>query len=110
MKATNIQLQKILEEILGSKNVYFQPPANIQLKYPCIVYSLSDIKDKHADNVHYKRNYLYKVTLMHDDPDNCIVDKLMNMQYADFDNSFSTQGINHYVFSIHYKYIKKENN
>lgn len=102
-----LEFHHMLEEILGSKRVYFQAPSNTQMAYPCIVYSLYDLKDKHADNKKYLRDYLYKVTLMHKDPDNEVFDKLMNLEYSDFDNSFTTQGINHYVFSIYYK--KKEN-
>ena len=31
-------LQKLLVEVLGSKNVYFQPPESVKMKYPAIVY------------------------------------------------------------------------
>ena len=38
-----LDLQKIFEDILGSKNVYFQPPESLKMKYPAIRYSLDDI-------------------------------------------------------------------
>lgn len=104
---SRLAFHNILEVVLGNKNVYFQPPASIQLKYPCIVYSLSDIQDLKADNKKYKRDYLYKVTLIHKDPDNPVVDKLMNLPYSDFNAFFSTQGLNHYVFNIYYKNEKE---
>ena len=31
-----IEFQKVLEDILGSKEVYFQKPTNISMKYPAI--------------------------------------------------------------------------
>ena len=46
-------LQKKLEAILGSENVYFQPPASFKLHYPCIVYSISDRNTLKANDGHY---------------------------------------------------------
>ena len=40
--ASRLNLQDKLEEVLGSKQVYFQPPESLKLKYPCIVYSRSN--------------------------------------------------------------------
>lgn len=105
MKNSRLALHKVLVELLGNKNVYFQVPTGTQLKYPCIVYSLADIPEKTADDKKYIRYYKYSVTLIHKDPDNPIVDKIMNLPYSSFDNFFATQGLNHYVFTI---YIKNE--
>lgn len=107
MIKTRLAFHSILEGILGNRNVYFQPPANIQLKYPCIVYSLTEIQEKTASNKKYKRDYSYKVTLIHKDPDNPIVDKLSNLPYSDLKSTFCTQGLNHYVFTIYYKNEKE---
>lgn len=109
MKNSNIALQDKLEKLLGSRNVYFQPPDKQLLKYPCIVYSLSDIPVKHADNEHYVGAYKYTLTLIDYNPDNDFVDKIMSMKYVKFEKHFSTQGLNHYVFTLNYKY-EKENN
>jgi hypothetical protein len=39
-----LQLQTLLEET--AEHVYFQPPPNIQMQYPCIIYGRdgSDVK------------------------------------------------------------------
>jgi len=107
MTNSRLALHKILVELLGNNNVYFQPPTNTQLKYPCIVYSLSAIPEKTADNKKYIRYYKYTVTLILSSPDNCIVDRIMDLPYSSFDNHFSTQGLNHYVFTIYYKNEKE---
>lgn len=107
MIKSRLALQCELEQILGSKNVYFQPMETLKMKYPCIVYSLMNIPDKNANNKPYIRDYTYRVTLIHSDPDNCIVDKLMNFPYTSFDRHFATQGLNHYVFTITYKFEKE---
>lgn len=104
---TRLDFQRILETVLGSRNVYFQPAENVSLKYPCITYKLLDVPEKYADNEKYIRNYKYKVTLIHQDPDNDIVNKILNLKQAKFENHFSTQGLNHYVFNIYYKNEKE---
>ena len=109
MKNSRLAIQDKLEKILGSKNVYFQPPDKSMLKYPCIVYSLNDVPTKHADDKKYISNYQYSITLIDYDPDNDFVDKLMKLKYIKFSKHFSTQGLNHYVFTLNYKQ-EKENN
>lgn len=51
--ATLDALQAELEGLLGSENVYFQPPESVKLKYPCIVYTLDPTYTSHADNKNY---------------------------------------------------------
>jgi len=109
MIKSRLAIHKILVDVLGNNNVYFQKPENTSLKYPCIVYKLEDIEEKTASNIKYKRDYAYNVTLIHKDPDNCIVDKIMNLPYTSFLKHFSTQGLHHYVFKIYYKNEKEIN-
>ena len=46
---TRIELQLKLEEILGSRHVYFQPPASIKMTYPAIVYELDFVQGPKAE-------------------------------------------------------------
>ena len=41
--ASRIKLQAKLEELLGSRNVYYQPPETLKIEYPAIIYSKSRI-------------------------------------------------------------------
>ena len=50
-------LQAMLEQILGSRNVYYQPPASVQMNYPAIVYSRKNIENSHADDAVYIQSY-----------------------------------------------------
>ena len=106
---SRLNLQTLFESILGNKHVYFQPPDSKKMQYPCIVYKLSGIPEKHADNEGYVSNYCYQVTLIDPDPDTEYVDKIKKIRYTKFVKHFSTQGLNHYVFEINYK-NEKENN
>ena len=46
-----VDLGNKLKEILGSNNVYFQPPDNLKMVYPCIRYRLEGGNAEYADNV-----------------------------------------------------------
>lgn len=98
-----LKLQNRLETILGNRNVYFQPPENISMKYPCIRYSLDNIATNKASNSVYKKDYCYTLILIHTDPDNDVVDKILDMKYSRLNKVYNTQGLYHYVFTIYYK-------
>lgn len=100
--ATRIDLHKELVSILGSSNVYYNPPETLKLNYPCIVYSLSGVRKDEADDGSYKVNKCYSITLVHKDPDNNIFDKLLAMPMCKFDRPFISDNFYHYVFT---KYI-----
>ena len=53
-----LEFQEVLQSLIGirpdgKKNVYFQPPSSVKMNYPCIVYSLSRISVKKANNKLY---------------------------------------------------------
>lgn len=97
-----LELQKILEEILGSKNVYFQPPASIRLKYPCIIYNRSSSYNEFADDVLYRYLKRYSVTVIDRNPDSKIPDKVENLRYCSFERFFTSDDLNHYVFNLYF--------
>lgn len=97
-----LQLQNLLMSILGSNNVYFQPPESIKLKYPCIVYNRKNINQIKADNVDYIRRVQYTITLIGPDPESDIIDKLLDIPYCTYDRFFTSNGLNHDVFSLYY--------
>ena len=102
MSKSRDDLQLLLEEILGSTNVYFQPPANVRMRYPAIVYSLGEITDWDADNNPYVHHKAYTITLIDQDPDSEFVDRLIDLQYCDFDRSYASDHLNHFVFTLYY--------
>ena len=100
MENSRIKLQNILEEILGSRNVYFQPPENIKMKYPAIVYSRSDIKNTYADNEVYKQDNVYQITVIDANPDSDIVKKISKLPMCRYNRNFKSDNLNHDVFVI----------
>ena len=95
-------LQTKLEQILGSRNVYFQPPESIKLNYPAIVYKRSNIQNTFADNEVYKQSYFYEIIVIDRKPDSQITKKLSKLPKIRFDRSFTYDNLNHDVFTIYY--------
>lgn len=92
-----------LVSILGSNNVYFQPPENIKIKFPCIIYSLEQINRLPADDKGYLFNRRYQVIYIDSDPDSDVVDMLSEYPMSSFNRHYVSDNLNHYVFSIYFK-------
>ena len=71
-----LDLHEELVSILGTNQVYYQPPESIKLKYPAIVYSRANIKNDFANNGVYIQKTSYRVTVIDANPDSVIVEKL----------------------------------
>lgn len=97
-----LQLQSLLEDILGSGNVYFQPPDNVVMQYPCIVYGRDGASKIFADNTGYRRRQRYQVTYIDRDPDNSVIEKLGLLPLCSDRRSFVADGLNHDVFELYH--------
>ena len=86
--------------IIGSKQVYFQPPESVRMKYPAIVYSRTDIKQRRADNRLYLEDTAYRVTYMYTNPDDETPQKLAALPYSRYNSHFVRDNLYHDVFII----------
>lgn len=100
--ANRLDLQTELEELLGSRNVYFQPPASVRINYPAIVYTRSDIDNTFADDSVYMQSHFYEVTVIDEDPDSKIVDAVSKLPTCRFSRHFTSENLNHDTFIIYY--------
>ena len=98
--APRLQLQSLLEEILETDKVYFQPPTNVVLTYPCIVYKRDFAETKFADNAPYDRTLRYQVTVMDKNPDSEIPSKIAALPMCLFDRFYTADNLNHDVFNL----------
>ena len=94
------QLQTTLVDILGSNNVYFQPPPSIQLNYPCIIYKRDDENNQFADNKRYAHKKKYLVTVIDSNPDSLIPDKVADLPLCAFDRFYTANNLNHDVYNL----------
>ena len=97
-----LQLQTLLEELLGSRNVYFQPPANVQMEYPAIVYSRDDIDTVFAGNLPYRSVKRYQVTVIDRDPDSEIPMRVAALPMCVFSRHFKADNLNHDVYNLYF--------
>ena len=99
---TRLELQNLLENIIESRNVYYQPPESVKINYPAIVYSREDIVNVFADDIVYAQNHTYKLTVIDPNPDSEIVNKISKLSMCRFDRHFKSDNLNHDVFIINY--------
>lgn len=97
-----LELHEILCNLLGTRNVYYQPPESVKMKYPAIVYSRDDIVNTPANNSVYKQDRKYQLTVIDPDPDSEIVSKVSLLPMCIFDRHFKSDNLNHDVFTICY--------
>lgn len=97
-----LDLHEELCKILGSRNVYFQPPSSVSMKYPAIVYERDNIRNSHADDNVYKQSLAYSVTVIDFDPDSEIVEKISKLPKCSFSRHFTSDNLNHDVFTLYY--------
>lgn len=97
-----LELHTKLTAILGTNNVYFQPPESLKMNYPAIVYERADIKANHAGGIVYARGVKYRVTVIDTDPTSRIVEKISLFPTAKYQRNYKAEGLNHDVFMITY--------
>lgn len=98
--ANRLDLHNKLKTILGSNNVYFQPPESIKMRYPAIVYSLATIKKLPADDLAYLKHRAYTLILIDPNPDSEIVDQILELPMCSFDRAYAADNLNHWAFTI----------
>ena len=100
--SSRLDLQEELEFILGSTNVYFQPPENVKLSFPCIIYKRNTANSIHADNSLYLYQKSYTVTVIDSNPDSPIPDRIVLLPKSVYVRHYTKDHLNHDVFTIFY--------
>jgi hypothetical protein len=100
--ANRLDLQALLEDLLGSQNVYYQPPESVKMNYPAIVYALKDIENTFADNGVYLSNHKYLVTVIDKNPDSSFIDIVAKLPTCQFVRHYKSDNLNHYVFTLYF--------
>lgn len=99
---TRLSLQTDLETALGSDKVYFEPPANIVLSYPCIVYSEDTDVIKHADDKKYHHRRKYTALLISKKSENDVIrSRLDELDYCSFARHYISDNLHHYSYTIY---------
>lgn len=83
-------------------HVYFDPPTGFRIAYPCIIYSLSSVDTKFANNLPYLFQRSYTVTVIDKNPDSRIVDRVLSLPRCSFVRKYEADRLHHWVFKIFY--------
>ena len=100
--ANRLDLQSLLEELLGSRNVYYTPPESIKMQYPAIRYSKKKIESVHADDSKYLMRDCYELIVISRTPDHPVIKRLLALPYCGYDRPYVADNLYPDVLTIYY--------
>lgn len=100
--ADRLELHSVLQELLGSSNVYYQPPESIKMQYDAIRYSKKTIDSKYANDRKYSMIDCYEIIVISRLPDNPVIKKLLSLPYCSYDRHYVADNLHHDVLTIYY--------
>jgi len=100
--ASRLDLQTKLEELLGSRNVYYQPPESVKMKYPAIRYSKQKPDTRHANDKVYMKTNCYEIIVISKTPDEPVIGKLEKLPMCEWDRHYSADNLNHDVLTLYF--------
>lgn len=99
---SRLDLQALLEEVLGSRNVYYDPPESVKMKYPAIRYSRKKIENKFANNAVYRQHNCYEVIVIYKDPDSDLPFRISQLPMCSHDRPYIADNLHHDVFTLYF--------
>lgn len=97
-----LELRALIKAAVGDDvRLYFQPPSNIDMVFPCVVYIRKDVLSERAGNKRYVSHESYDVTYISENSDNDILFKLLDIPMSEFDRRFVSDNLYHDVINIH---------
>jgi len=100
--ADRLELHSVLQELLGSSNVYYQPPESIKMQYDAIRYSKKTIDSKYANDRKYSMIDCYEIIVISRLPDNPVIKKLLSLPYCSYDRHYIADNLHHDVLTIYW--------
>jgi hypothetical protein len=83
-------------------HVYFQPPATVQMVYPCIVYQRDNAITEFAGNKPYGYTTRYQVTSIDKNPDSVVPLRIAEQPMCLFNRFFVVDSLNHDVYNLYF--------
>lgn len=99
---SRIDLQRLLENLLGSDHVYYDPPETVKIKYPAIIYSKNNVWSIRANDTRYQSRKRYNLIFVDRRPDNSIIEKLLDLPYCSYDRHYISDNLHHDSLTIYY--------
>lgn len=103
MMSNRLKLHEELVSILGTGNVYFQPPETIKMKYPCIVYDKENINTVFADDKPYKNRVRYSVTVIDKNAESEFAEKILShFPLCSYSRHYTSDNLHHDSLILYY--------
>ena len=99
---TRLELQNKLEELLGSRNVYYQSPPSTGMNYPAILYSKAGLNTEYANGAKYSIKTKYQVIVIDKRPDNPVINKILELPYSSYDRQYKSDNLYHDTLTLFY--------
>lgn len=100
---SRLKLHEELCELLGTRNVYFEPPSSVSMNYDAIRYVRSAPRQNRANNRIYKSTNCYEVTVIEYDPDSDLADRIQqHFQMCSIVRRYKADNLNHTVLTLYY--------
>lgn len=100
--ADRADLQTLFENVLGSRNVYYDPPESVKMQYDAIRYSRRKIENTFANNSVYRQEHSYEVTVIYRDPDSDLPRKISQLPKCAHDRHYKSNNLHHDVFVLYW--------
>ena len=101
--ASRLELHEELCTLLGSRNVYYNPPESVRMLYPAIRYSKTGMYTLKANDRLYKKDNQYQAIIIDPNPDSDIPDKCVeHFPMCSFGGPYVVDGLNHFPLTIYY--------
>ena len=101
MGRPRIELQQLFETF-GAAEVYFQPPSNKAMVYPCIRYQPAAPSIQYADNKPHRNDPQYMVMIIDPDPDSAIAKLVASLPLCSFSRFYTADNLNHFVYNLYF--------
>lgn len=98
---SQLKLQSKLVELLESEYVYYQPPENLRMEYPAIVYFKRRPKTQYADDIKYSNRDSYEVVIIDKRPDNPVINKILELPFSSYDRHYISNNLHHDVIILY---------
>ena len=96
------KISSVLHKLLGSDEVYFQPPENKKISYPCIIYTFEGLYTVPADNVKYMARPRYNVMHIYRNPDEHLRGEfLSSFLLVQHDRLYKEDNLYHEVYTVY---------
>lgn len=95
-------LGNLIKTVSECEHVYFQPPSNTRMSYPCVIYKLSSGDTTFANDKPYVFKKRYEITVIDENPDSLIPDKIAQLESCIMDRHFVSDNLNHWAFYLYF--------